>query len=613
MQALIFVLVGLCLAAGNYAYDVLKLGHRSAVIQQVIVSKNQIAQAQSILVTESADSDGDGYLESPAFTAWGSAPTGGGSVPVASGAGALVDGWGTKLGYCPFDNGTTNSSASRITGDNPGTQSSVLFALVSAGADKTFSTTCAQAKTGTAQSDDIVSFITIASANQGVGGTVYWGDPVASLVALNALNTSALKNGQLRITLDTNTVYRWNSGTGLWVAATSAGGGSTPTPPSYTGTNPTILNAGGTPIIAVNSGSTMVLASDGFVYAAGLNTTDNSTFSSWGDLTSNTKLSWYKLPSMPAGTVSAVVPTANTYGLRSSFLLMTDGNLYGVGFDGTSKTLTSAGTNLAAWTNVYTGVKKALLSRQLNGTDVGDIVVLKTDNNLYAKGTVFGSAAGTQLTTNGAVASFASSLYTAQSCLIRVDTDGQLWTRILGGAAQYCSGGLVGAAWAAISSQVSAAAVSNNNAPGLGNILAIKSDATVVGIGANSNGELGLGNTTATQTTTGSYTTFVSTGLTGASLLAMGPGCSYVVKGDGTLWSTGLNTNYNLGINASNVNKTAWTQASITGVSGIYPQDCNATIVTKTDGTVWGIGNASNGKFGKGVAGATYSSWTQLL
>ena len=154
MQALIFTLFALVVAAGNFAYDNLKIGQRNTEVQRANTSRQAVAQAESLLVSEYTDGDGDGYAEPPAFATLSAGPTAGGAIPTASAAGNLVDGWGSKIGYCPFDNGSSNSSTNRINGDNPGAQSSVLFSLVSAGPDRSFSTSCAQSKTNTAQGDD---------------------------------------------------------------------------------------------------------------------------------------------------------------------------------------------------------------------------------------------------------------------------------------------------------------------------------------------------------------------------------------------------------------------------------------------------------------------------
>lgn len=134
-----------------------------------------------------------------------------GLVPATSAA-PKVDAWGSNIGYCTF---------TAIAQGNP------VFAVISAGPDKVFQTSCSQAFVGTAQGDDGVRWKTVANVLQGVGGTVYFGDPVANLAALEAL--TSVHVGETRVTKDTGYVYvnkAGVSGTGMWTL--SGGGGTAP-------------------------------------------------------------------------------------------------------------------------------------------------------------------------------------------------------------------------------------------------------------------------------------------------------------------------------------------------------------------------------------------------
>jgi len=183
----------------------------AAITTSKNLSSNLLNQASYSVITNSSDSDGDGIPESPA----GPLTYGDGwTMPNNIGA-PLADGWGTALKYCAWDNGTIQTGAgatnasTRFTGDNPGTQNSVVFAIISAGPDKVFQTTCAQAKTGNFQGDDGGRFVTVAQINQGVGGTIYLGDAVATVAALNALNTATIKIGQTRVVIANGQTYMW--------------------------------------------------------------------------------------------------------------------------------------------------------------------------------------------------------------------------------------------------------------------------------------------------------------------------------------------------------------------------------------------------------------------
>lgn len=171
-----------------------------------------LTQAAYTLVTEAAavgDIDSDGITEPAA----GSTVLGDGfDVPATSGA-PKTDAWGSNFLYCPWDNGSTNASAGRLSGINTSDQNNLQFALVSAGPDKVFSTTCATllaqsvARTpAVAGGDDGVRSMSVAQVKQGVGGTYYYGDPVPSVVYL----PSGTRPGELRIALDTQIPYVWN-------------------------------------------------------------------------------------------------------------------------------------------------------------------------------------------------------------------------------------------------------------------------------------------------------------------------------------------------------------------------------------------------------------------
>lgn len=166
-----------------------------------------LTQAAYTLATETTDSDADGIAEpSAGLLALGD----GWEIPASSGA-PKADAWGTAIKYCPWDNGSVNASTGRLAGANPALQNSIEFALVSAGPDKTFNTSCDQAKTGAA-GDDGIRAMTVAQLNQGVGGTKYYGDPVANVSALPASGAPA---GMMRIALDTQIPYLWNGSS--WV------------------------------------------------------------------------------------------------------------------------------------------------------------------------------------------------------------------------------------------------------------------------------------------------------------------------------------------------------------------------------------------------------------
>lgn len=151
-------------------------------VQQTTLAKTQLLMSARIILNApgSIDGDGDGMIEAVGFTAAGvlRAPVGGGLLPSDLGL-SLTDPWGTAFGLCVWDHGTVNSSAQRLNGDNTATAATQpVLAVVSAGRDKTFQTTCAAYTSGpvTASaapgSDDLVFKYSYAEA-QALGGGLW--------------------------------------------------------------------------------------------------------------------------------------------------------------------------------------------------------------------------------------------------------------------------------------------------------------------------------------------------------------------------------------------------------------------------------------------------------
>jgi len=155
------------------------------VTQRNVADNNLLMNAKIIVnaaVTAVAggDSDADGIIEPAEFVSAAigeTPPTNGGFLPTDLGL-ALTDPWGTKYGYCVWDHGTTNASTNRLTGDNTGTASTqVVLALIAAGPDKTFQTTCSAYSGGPVQvtkasgSDDLIfkySYAEAAASSNGL-------------------------------------------------------------------------------------------------------------------------------------------------------------------------------------------------------------------------------------------------------------------------------------------------------------------------------------------------------------------------------------------------------------------------------------------------------------
>lgn len=230
----------------------------------VIKAQNTSAlvnQAAYMLLATVSDSDGDGYFEPPAMSSPGSAGTpaagsgsgagAGGFIPSSTGA-PTADGYGVALGYCAWDNGSIRTGTNLIAGSSSPSTGNAVYAIVSAGADGVFQTTCANAYANSPQGDDVVMTISQAQAAMGTGGSAssyWWGNPVASSSALNALNGSSLTTNQIRLVTSNNTLWTWNGST--WQQINGGGSSS-----GWTVSGTTLYNTNGGPVgIGVSSPS----------------------------------------------------------------------------------------------------------------------------------------------------------------------------------------------------------------------------------------------------------------------------------------------------------------------------------------------------------------------
>jgi alpha-tubulin suppressor-like RCC1 family protein len=122
--------------------------------------------------------------------------------------------------------------------------------------------------------------------------------------------------------------------------------------------------------------------------------------------------------------------------------------------------------------------------------------------------------------------------------------------------------------------------------------MAIKTNGTLWGTGANYAGQLGDGTTT-------QVTLFKQIGASTWTTVAAGNAHSLGIKSDGTLWAWGQNTNGQLG-NATNTQSTVPVQigtSTWTAVDG----GGESSLGIKSDGTLWGWGSNTYGQVGNGT------------
>ena len=125
-------------------------------------------------------------------------------------------------------------------------------------------------------------------------------------------------------------------------------------------------------------------------------------------------------------------------------------------------------------------------------------------------------------------------------------------------------------------------------------VFALKSDGTLWSCGYNAGGQLGLGDTT-------NRNVFVQIG-TATNWQAMGVfdgfGSMFAIRADGTLWSWGNNSNGQLGL-GDTTNRLAPVQVGTGTTWASVKNRGQITIAQKTDGSIWGCGYGGNGSLGQ--------------
>lgn len=137
--------------------------------------------------------------------------------------------------------------------------------------------------------------------------------------------------------------------------------------------------------------------------------------------------------------------------------------------------------------------------------------------------------------------------------------------------------------------------------------LVIKTDGTLWGFGANStNGLLGVGNTTFL------YSTPVRIGTaTDWKMVAAGSSHSAGVRQDGSLWTWGLNTNGQLGQGTTTGSQTSPVRVGTGNDWAAVGCGANHVVALKTDGTLWAWGQNTAGQLGDGTT-TSHSSPAQI-
>lgn len=126
--------------------------------------------------------------------------------------------------------------------------------------------------------------------------------------------------------------------------------------------------------------------------------------------------------------------------------------------------------------------------------------------------------------------------------------------------------------------------------------LILKKDGTVWGVGHNSSGNLGVGDTSVKRTLT------QCKDILDASFIACGYLSSGLVKSDGTLWMTGINTSgvLGLGVTGSGGNKNVFTHVDyLSDIKGVAIGQYHSMAVT-LKGVLYSCGENGSGQLGRG-------------
>lgn len=250
-------------------------------------------------------------------------------IPQSSGA-SMVDAWTVKMRYCPWDHGISTSSG-RIAGDRYPAANAPLYAVISAGPDKVFATSCANLKAGTTNGDDLAVWRSLSDFKKdGVGNSsLLEGVDCESATApttdlnnvasncgtstsrLDLIDTVVLKEGHQTVVRKSGKMMAWQGGG--WRQILS-GAGNYPTPTGLVFTDLTNQTCGSTvtsaavQINGIASGTPVTI--QGGSYATSL---DNVTFSAWSTGVSTISPgTWVKL--------RATTPPATDYAATSVIL-----------------------------------------------------------------------------------------------------------------------------------------------------------------------------------------------------------------------------------------------------------------------------------------------------
>ncbi len=221
-----------------------------------------------------------------------------------------------------------------------------------------------------------------------------------------------------------------------------------------------------------------------------------------------------------------------------------------------------------------------------------DTFFLKTDGTLWGVGSNASGELGDGTTTSRStpvqVATGVASISAVNGNTAIVKTDGTLWATGQNGSGQLGDGTTTGRnTFEQMDSGVASLTTWGYYT------LYVKTDGTLWAVGLNNVGQLGDGTTTDRSTPVQ-----VATGVAAAFTGYASQPSSLFLKTDGTLWAMGQNTNGQLG-DGTTTNRSTPVQVAA-GVAKVALGSSHSMIL-KTDGTLWTTGQNTNGQLGDGT------------
>ncbi|MFY7728675.1 MAG: RCC1-like domain-containing protein, partial [Flavobacterium sp.] len=345
--------------------------------------------------------------------------------------------------------------------------------------------------------------------------------------------------------------------------------------------------------IACGSSHTIVLMTDGTIYGAGFNTSGQL-----GDGTTTSKRILTEMINTTGKTPSRIA-----CGSSHTIVLMTDGTIYGTGLNGSGQLGDGTNTNKSNLTLMTNSTGKTPLRIACGSSYT---IVLMTDGTIYGTGSNSSGQLGDGTTTNKNILTLMnnstgktpSQIACGSSHTIVLMTDGTIY-----GTGNNGSGQLGVLSMLNNLPTLPTGKTPSRIACGGSHTIVLMTDGTIYGTGSNGSGQLGDETTTSKSILTLMINT---TGKT-PSQIACGDNHTIVLMTDGTIYGTGNNNSGQLGDGTTTNKNTLTLMYNFTGKTpSQIACGSSHTIVLMTDGTIYGTGNNFAGQLGNGTNTSLY-------